>query len=227
MSWSSADGDPRITVKFDKWIEFFKETLEYLNAESRDYIVFGGVAFSFLMRPVRTKDLDLAVIDFPTPEEEFDFSTQLQNKYLKIGATEVKKVDVATRKGRRISFSIAFDSGAGLAVELWQYINEREPKLYPTTLIKLDNFNVKILTKESWIATKIGQPKNIDPRDVHRLALICDEADIDETYRILKRAELLDYAHNNLKSLSLLGFKTPQRLDKLRRLISAPGRSMI
>ncbi len=125
-----------------------------------------------------------------------------------------------TRLGRRLSFTIAFKSGPGLSVELWQYVDERPPSLFPTEQKTLEGSKLNITTRESWIATKIGQPKNLEDRDIHRLALLCEKANIKEALRITARAALLDNARENLgHRLSRLGLPIPPSLEKLRELV--------
>ena len=220
MSWRSANGDPATCVPFERWKTILKATLQHLKAKKVPYYVFGGAAFSLQMRPIRTRDLDVALLRFPTDKTREALSTSLEETLLHSGAEEVVRMMPLTRVGRRLSFTTAFKSGPGLSVELWQYVDERRPSLFPTEKKILDHSRISITTKESWIATKIGQPKNLEDRDVHRLALLCEQADIEETLRITTHAALLDNARENLgHRLSTLGIPIPPSLSKLRRLV--------
>ncbi len=220
MSWRAADGDPATCVPFDRWKTILSATLQHLKERKLPCYVFGGAAFSLLLKPIRTRDLDIAILKFPAAQQREALSASLERILLNSGGEEVVRMMPLTRLGRRLSFTIAFKSGPGLSVELWQYVDERKPSLFPTEEKTLEGSTINITTKESWIATKIGQPKNLEDRDIHRLALLCERADIGEALHIATRAELLDNARENLGNrVSRLGLPIPPSLEKLRKLV--------
>ncbi len=207
-------------MPFERWKTILKATLEHLKTRKLPCYLFGGAAFSLLMKPIRTRDLDIALLKYPAAQQREVLSTSLEQILLDSGGEEVVRMMPLTRLGRRLSFTIAFKSGPGLSVELWQYVDERRPSLFPTEQRTLERSTINITTKESWIATKIGQPKNLEDRDIHRLALLSELADVEKALRITARADLLDNAKENLGSrLSRLGLPIPPPLEKLRRLV--------
>jgi len=220
VSWKTADGDPATCVPFQRWKTALKATLQHLEARKIPCYLFGGAAFSLLMKPIRTRDLDIALLRFPPAAEQDSLSRSLEQILLDSGAEEVVRMMPLTRLGRRLSFTLAFKSGPGLSVELWQYVDERRPSLFPTEQKTLERYTVNITTRESWIATKIGQPKNLEDRDIHRLALLTQHANIEKAVQITAKADLLDNAKENLGNrLSRLGLPIPPSLDKLRKLV--------
>ncbi len=222
MSWGTANGDPATCVPYDKWKTILKATVQDLRRRRISYYVFGGAAFSLQMRPIRTRDLDIALLKFPAAQTWETLLARLEKLLLDSGGEEVVRMMPLTRVGRRLSLTVAFKSGPGLSLELWQYVDEKRPSLFPTEEKTLDGSHVTITTRESWIATKIGQPKNLEDRDVHRLALICERANMQEALRITTRAGLLDNARENLgHRLSSLGIQTPPSLGRLRRMVEA------
>ncbi len=180
------------------------------------------------MKPIRTRDLDIALLKFPPAQRWDALSTSLEQILLDSGGEEVVRMMPLTRLGRRLSFTMAFKSGPGLSVELWQYVDERRPGLFPTEQKTLEGSRINITTRESWVATKIGQPKNLEDRDIHRLSLLCEQADVREALRIAARADLLDNARENLGNrLSRLGLPIPPSLENLRKLVGEqPGRAI-
>ncbi len=197
-----------------------KATLQHLTSKKTPCYLFGGAAFSLLMRPIRTRDLDIALLKFPSEQTREALSASLEERLLDSGAEELVRMMPLTRVGRRLSFTIAFKSGPGLSVELWQYVDEKPPSLFPIEQKTLEGSKVNITTRESWIATKIGQPKNLEDREIHRLALLCEKANIEEALRITVGADLLDNAQENLgHRLSRLGLPIPSSLEKLRKLV--------
>ena len=207
-------------MPFEKWKTILKATLQHLKTRKLPCYLFGGAAFSLLMKPIRTRDLDIALLKFPAAQQREALSTSLEQILLDSGGEEVVRMMPLTRLGRRLSFTIAFKSGPGLSVELWQYVDERRPGLFPTEQKTLQGSRINITTRESWVATKIGRPKNLEDRDIHRLALLCELADIEEALRITARADLLDNARENLGNrLSRLGLPIPPSLERLRKLV--------
>jgi len=186
------------------------DILEKLNI---DYALFGATAFSLLVTPLSTKDVDILVYPFPKKIDAFFISDEICSKLRCIKSS----IEIDALEGNRIIIGIDTEEGP-LSIELWERILRRNPERIFAKRIEImrGGRKIKILKPEALLATKICDltPEPLDRDKIEGLIKkLQKQINLDEVVNVI-----LELNHEVTAVVNLIEWY-PSRLPHYARYI--------
>lgn len=184
---------------------------------SSEVVVAGAGAYAVHVEADPTKDVDFVLTK---PLSVSDMSTMLQELSRELGLKGWRVVGGRLQQGRSgedwvMQVFVAVSPGRVVGVEVFNLLAVRPLSLYEVVEVEYGGLKVKVLTLESWVASKLADPNGIDERNIRRLEKAVEKG-IDEArlLNILTRLGMGEVIAINAKS-TLNRTRSP----KLRRLL--------
>ena len=64
-------------IHYEIWFKNLLRVIDYLTTNGMKYCLFGSACYSFLVKPVATKDIDILIYPFPSSTDLFHVTTEL------------------------------------------------------------------------------------------------------------------------------------------------------
>ena len=177
----------KLKISFNTWLKYALTILDILDELNIDYALFGAVAFSLLVKPLSTKDIDILVYPFPNEIKALSILNQICAKVKCIKSS----IEIDALEGNRIIIGIDTEEGP-LSIELWEKILRRDPMKILTEKIEITykKKQIKILKPEALLATKICDltPEPLDKDKIEGLIRkMRKQINLDEVINIILR----------------------------------------
>ncbi len=203
------NGRRDVRARPEVWIpillDFYKVAERIVRGFSVDVAVAGAGAYAVHMDPDSTKDIDL-VLSHPLSVGDL---AEILNKVREgLGRLGYRCVGARIQQGRGledwvIQIFVAASPGSIVGLELFNLLATRPLSLYSVEDAVLRGQRIKVLSLESWIASKLADPNGVDELNLRRLERVAENASFSEAelFEILARLGLREIVKSNARDL--------------------------
>ena len=136
-----------------------------------EVVIAGAGAYSLHVEADPTKDVDL-VFSKPLPVSALPTILEELSRELRFRKWNV--IGGRIQQGRSaedwvIQLFVAVKPGRVVSVEVFNLLAVRPLSFFEVTEVEIESIKVKVLTLESWIASKLADPNGVDELNVRRL----------------------------------------------------------
>jgi len=191
-----------------KWIplliDVYKELSNIMSSLGIDIVVAGAGAYSIHVELDSTKDIDLVLLKPVNIEILGRVLLELSNKLM---SKRWRVVGERIQLGRSsedwvAQIFIAVKPGHIIGVEIFNFLAVRPLTLYEVKETVLQGTTLKVLSLESWIASKFADPNGIDVHNLKRLEkAVMMEIDEVKLLEILRRLGMDEVIKLNARSI--------------------------
>ncbi|MEB3778754.1 MAG: hypothetical protein GSR85_00765 [Desulfurococcales archaeon] len=213
--------EPGPRVEPGKWLPLLKDAYTVISRLARRFgvgvVIAGAGAYSLHVEADPTKDVDF-VLTKPLPPGDLAMMLQELESVLKTRGWRV--LGGRLQHGRVpedwvVQVFVAVDHGKVVGIEVFNLLAVRPLSFYEVTEVTYKGVKVKVITLESWVASKLADPNGIDKLNVERLERAV-EKEINEAklLDILRRLGMREVIPVNARSVL-----RRTRSERLKRLL--------
>ena len=179
-------------LRFEDWFPVFMIVYNRLEELGYKPVGIGAVAFSLLMRPESTKDVDIA-LERETPIEELARIGRLVEGVLSMRNYRARFSGIVQGSGTEdwiLQAYVVLSKGKILGIEVFTRVSAIPVTFYALNEVERNGLVVRVLSLESWFASKLIDPNGIDERNLRRMERATGRIRREALFEVLRKLKV-------------------------------------